>query len=164
MSRSARFGISIVGIILGYAVLYFIADNAGGALAKNFIGGHDVKLSEWKALYTPVVMAVAALTALVHIGWCVAAEFLLKVSSPFGTGKRAVWVGALIASGVFCVAYPLIRSLGSAKLVMSPIIYLLFIALFTLFGFWFGSIFSTPNAYKYTPLGAKAIRTTKGRK
>ena len=44
------------------------------------------------------------------------------------------------------------------------LIVIIFLVFYTLAGYWGGSLFLTPDTYKYTPIGGTAVRAPKNRK
>ena len=78
----------------------------------------------------------------------------MEVDEAAGAGKRIFWAALLMAS--------LAASLGIAHfyapilgIKINGIIFGLFAVIFTGVGYWLLTIFTTPLAFKYTPLGAQ---------
>ena len=165
MSRNARMGLYMLGIIVWMGILGLIAYEAGSLAAHSFIGtGVNASLQKWQGLYKPLVFIMASISALITVFWCALTEWGFSVQSPWGVGKRTVWslMGAALAVLSFVVPY--VYVMQKSALIMSPIIPVIFLLLFVLAGYWISTIFATSAAYKYTPLFSSQIRRRKGGK
>ena len=160
MSRNALTAVQILGIIILTVALSLAAYFLGSVLAKSFLSiGSGVTHGQWLEHYRKLVMTVGGLCGALSLAWFVAARFFLKIDSPLGVGKRTVWaiVGGVTAA--VCIILPYVYAGVDHVLKMSPGIPVVFLLLYGIIGYWGGSIFATPAAYKYTPLGASLVRS-----
>ena len=164
MTRTTK---TIVQILLAAAIMavasaivYFV----GSQLAKSFIGTEGVSLKEWTAQYVGLVKIAGVGNFILLLAWFVLTRFVFKASDPFGAGKRLPWAVLLALSALFSLIVQYPYHGAHHDLVTSPMIAVLFVVLYTLVGYWGGSLFVTPDAYKYTPIGGAAVRFPKGRK
>ena len=156
MNRTTR---TIVKIFLIAAVTvgctaaaYYLGSNvAGHALAT---ASDNMNYSRWLEKYFVLTRAAGLSNGLCALIWFLSARFFLEVDEAEGVGKRIFWAALLIAS--------LAISLGVAHfyapilgIKLNGIIFGLFAAIFTGAGYWLLTIFTTPLAFKYTPLGAQ---------
>lgn len=164
MTRTTK---TIVQILLAAAIMaaasiivYFV----GGQLSKSFIGTEGVTHAAWMKQYAGLVQVAGIGNFVLLLAWFVLARFVFKASDPFGAGKRLPWAVLLGLSALFSIAVQYPYHGVHRDLVTSPVIAVLFVVLYTLAGYWAGSLFVTPDAYKYTPVGGAAVRSPKGRK
>ncbi len=164
MNRSTRTIAQILGILLLTAVLSLFAYYIGSSLGKSIIIGTPIAHNDWQAHYKKLVYATGATGGIISLLWYSLARFGMKIHTSYGVGKRTLWgaLGGLML--IACVALPYAFANADATLKMSASIPLLFVALYAVIGYWIGSLFMTPAAYKYTPLGAEKIRASWGRK
>lgn len=161
MSRSSNTGkqiLIVAGILLLASILtYFLGELA----AKGFLGG-KVTLSKWAEQYQKLVMILFVLQAIVYFGWYICAKFIWKVRECDDGNKRGRWYLFWGISGVISLIIPYAVSLTNNVLKMSIIIPIICLIFYTVIGYWVASIFATPAAYKYEPLGAQKFRQKKG--
>ena len=157
--------LSMLGIIAWMALMGLIVYELGSLAAHSFIGtGVNASLQKWQVPYRSLVMTTAIVAALTAIAWSAMSAWLFSVSSPFGVGKRSIWLGLGAGLTVFVCVFPFIYASQRSLLTMSMIIPVIFIVFFVLAGYWLSTIFSTSAAYKYTPVFGKQFRGRKGGK
>lgn len=158
MNRTMR---TIIKIFLIAAVT--VACIAAAYYLGSLITGHklatasdNMNYSRWLEKYFTLTQAAGLLNGLCALGWFIAARFIFKVDEAGSAGKRFIWAAVMAAS--------LAISLGVAHLYapmlgikLNGIIFALFAAIFTGAGYWLLTIFTTPLAFKYTPLGAYSL-------
>ena len=146
--------------------LFLLLNLAVGSVAIPFdavfsiLMGGDCDNEVW----TNIVLHTRLPQALTAIAWSAMSAWLFSVSSPFGVGKRSIWLGLGAGLTVFVCVFPFIYASQRSLLTMSMIIPVIFIVFFVLAGYWLSTIFSTSAAYKYTPVFGKQFRGRKGGK
>ena len=149
--------------------IFLIAAITVGCIAAayylgSFVAGHrlatasdNMTYSRWLEKYFLLTRTTGLLNGLCALGWFIAARFIFTVDDVSGAGKRIFWAGLLAASVTITlgVAHFYAPMLG---IKIDGIIFALFAAIFTGLGYWLLTIFATPLAFKYTPLGAYALR------
>jgi len=141
------------------AAAYYIGSNATGhALAT---ASDNMNYSRWLEKYFALTRATGLLNGICALTWFLAARFFLTVDEAAGAGKRIFWAALLMASLAISLGVPHFYApiLG---IKLNGIIFALFAAIFTGAGYWLLTIFTTPLAFKYTPLGAQSIKLTRG--
>ena len=156
--------ISLAGIIVGALLLSILAYYIGSAIAKSFLSAGGVKYSTWQHHYFSLVVYMGSISGIMALVWYLMARFVIKIEGAFNIGRRTLWSLIGVAEVVLCFAVPYIVAVTDTILKMSISIPVLFILLYALLGYWVGSIFFTPEPFKYTPVGAMMIRAPKGRK
>lgn len=134
------------------AVAYYLGSNiTGHALAT---ASDNMNYSRWLEKYFELTRATGGLNGLCALGWFLAARFFFKVDEPSSAGKRIFWAGLLAASLAISLGVPHFYApiLG---IKLNGIIFALFAVIFTGAGYWLLTIFTTPLAFKYTPLGSQ---------
>ena len=156
MNRTARTVIKIVLIaavtIISVAAAYYIGSNATGhALAT---ASDNMNYSRWLEKYFTLTRATGLLNGLCALGWFCAARFLFKVDEAAGAGKRIIWTAFLILSLAISAGVPHFYApiLG---IKLNGIIFAIYTIVFSGIGYWLLTIFATPLAFKYTPIGAQ---------
>lgn len=156
MNRTTRTVIKITLIaavtIICIAPAYYLGSNiTGHALAT---ASDNMNYSRWLEKYFILTRAAGLLNGLCALSWFLAARFFLKVDDITGAGKRIFWAGLLLMSLAISLGVPHFYApiLG---IKLNGIIFGLFAAIFTGAGYWLLTIFTTPLAFKYTPLGAQ---------
>ena len=134
------------------AAAYYAGSNATGhALAT---ASDNMNYSRWLEKYFELTRATGLANGLCALSWFLAARFFFEVDEAAGAGKRIIWAGLLMASLAISLGVPhFYAPLLGIKL--NGIIFALFAAVFTGAGYWLLTIFTTPLAFKYTPLGAQ---------
>ncbi|MBQ9364277.1 MAG: hypothetical protein IJT82_00755 [Schwartzia sp.] len=167
MNRSNKTAMQIVMAIAIMAVMSVAAYYGGIKLATAIVRENaniKLTLAQWREPYFQLVVAMGIISAVMLIGWHVLAHFVFSVISPLGVGKRPIWAIMLAVTVILCVAVPYGFSMMKYYLKMAPAIPAMFVGLYGIVGFWLGSIFVTPDNYKYTPIGSMAIRGKKSGK
>ena len=149
MNRTTRTVVKIILIaavtVACVALVYYLGANIAGH--KLATASDNMNYSRWLEKYFALTRA---------LGWFLAARFFLEVDEAEGAGKRIFWAGLMLASLAINlgVAHFYAPILG---IKLNGIIFGLFAAIFTGAGYWLLTIFTTPLAFKYTPLGAQMI-------
>ena len=165
MNRTTKTIMQIAVAIVLMAVLSVIAYYGGSSMAKSFLSRYpDTKFPAWQALYFYLVVIVGVVSTVLLVAWHIMAHFVFSVSSPLGVSKRPTWIVLLVLTIIIALASPYAFAVFKTGLKLSIVIPLMFVALYGLVGFWGGSIFVTPDNYKYTPIGAIKIRGARKRK
>ena len=159
MTRTTRTVIKIFFIAAVTAACiapaYYLGSNlTGHALAT---AADNMNYSRWLEKYFVLTRATGLFNGVCALIWFLAARFFFAVDSNFGAGKRIIWFGLFFLSLAISLGVPhFYAPLLGIKL--NGIIFSLFAAIFTGVGFWLLTIFTTPLAFKYTPLGAQLLR------
>lgn len=157
MRNLVSVAIIIGGTFLCGVVAYFLATElTGSALSKATDG---MAFSRWKEKFLTLVILTGGFTGICSLAWFVSCLFF-KISSPSGVGRRTIWavLGAVTLLG--SIAIPQIYS-AVTGIKVNAVVTAIFVVEFTLLGYWGVSLFSTPAAFKYTPLGAQLVRSRK---
>ena len=156
MNRTTRtvvkiFLIVATTIICAAAAYYLGANVTGHALAT---ASDNMNYSRWLEKYFVLTRATGLANGLCALSWFLAARFFLEVDEVPGAGKRIFWAALLMASLAISLGVPHFYApiLG---IKLNGIIFGLFAAIFSGVGYWLLTIFTTPLAFKYTPLGAQ---------
>lgn len=159
MNRNTKTIMAVLAIIVAMLVLSVIAYYVGTVLAHSFISTGGTKLHEWQhKYYFTVVRNMGIASGLFSLAWLLFSRFLLKVNDAVGAGKRTVWMIFLLLDAVACFIVPYVYHSMYSAFTMSISISILFLFLYPCVGYWFVSIFTTPDAFKYTPIGASVFR------
>ena len=156
MNRTTRTLIKIFLIVAATlavtAAAYYLGSNVTGhALAT---ASDNMNYSRWLERYFDLTRATGILNGLCALSWFFAARFVFKVEEAPRAGKRLFWAGMLVASLAIALGVPYFYApiLG---IKLNGIIFALNAVIFTGAGYWLLTIFTTPLAFKYTPLGAQ---------
>lgn len=143
--------IAVVTIACMAAAYYLCSLVTGHALAT---ASDNMNYSRWQEKFFTLTRATALINGLCALGWFIATRFLFKVDEAMGVGKRIFWAALLMVSLAISLGVPHFYApiLG---IKLNGIIFGLFAAIFTGLGYWLLTIFTTPLAFKYTPLGAQ---------
>ena len=156
MNRTTRtvikiFLIAAVTVACTAAAYYLCSLVTGHALAT---ASDNMNYSRWQEKFFTLTRATGLINGLCALSWFLAARFLFKIDEAAGAGKRIFWAASLMASLAISLGVPhFYAPLLGIKL--NGIIFGLFAAIFTGLGYWLLTIFTTPLAFKYTPLGAQ---------
>lgn len=133
------------------AVAYYLCANVTGHVLAT--ASDNMNYSRWQEKFFVLTRATALINGLCALSWFLAARFLFKIDEATGTGKRIFWAALLMGSLAISLGVPHFYApiLG---IKLNGIIFGLFAAIFTGLGYWLLTIFTTPLAFKYTPLGA----------
>lgn len=156
MNRKTRTVIKIFLIaavtVACVALAYYLGSNIAGH--KLATASDNMDYSRWLEKYFSLTRATGLANGLCALSWFLAARFFFEVDEAVGAGKRIFWAALLTAS--------LAISLGVAHfyapilgIKLNGIIFGLFAAVFSGIGYWLLTIFTTPLAFKYTPLGSQ---------
>ena len=156
MNRTTRTVIKIFLIaattIFCTAAAYYLGSNVTGhALAT---ASDNMNYSRWLEKFFALTRATGLINGLCALTWFISARFLFKVDEAAGAGKRIIWAALLFLSVAISLGVPHFYApiLG---IKLNGIIFALFAIIFSCVGYWLLTIFATPLAFKYTPLGAR---------
>lgn len=137
------------------AAAYYIGSNVTGhALAT---ASDNMNYSRWQEKFFTLTRTTALINGLCALGWFIAARFFFTIDEATGAGKRIIWAALLMASLAISLGVPhLYAPMLGIKL--NGIIFGLNAAIFTGLGYWLLTIFTTPLAFKYTPLASQLFR------
>ena len=148
-----RPGVAIASLALGAFIIFLMSLAVyfiGGQLAKGIIAeaGSDINLVDWKYYYQWLVVYMGGIAAVFLLLWTALSHWVL---GSLGS-KRWIWLllGAILAA--ISIAYPIYYDNQSAKFMIDMSIPALFFVFYFVLGYWGGSIFTTSNKHKYTPL------------
>ncbi len=164
MDRNKRTILEIIVILAMFLILSMIAYFAGTGLAKTFLKAGGVTLGQWKDHYIALVRTMGLVSCCITFVWYFSARFFLKITYPVFVGKRTIWVVIGLLNLVSCMVVPFFYVRSDSILKIDVTIYILFLVLFGILGYYASSIIATPACYKYTPIGAKSIRAAKYKK
>lgn len=164
MNRASRTGLEIFILVVLFVVLGIASYYSGSNLGKSLIAGTAISYSQWQSSFQKLVGTTGAVAGILTLCWYLLARFVLTVRNANDGGKRPIWlfIGLLTAIASFLI--PFAYAANDSTLKIGPGIYALFFVLFTLVGYWGGSLLATPAPYKYTPFLAAALRAPKNRK
>lgn len=184
MNRNSRTAIDILIIFVITAVLSLIAYKGGSEIVKATRDiPFEVEFSKWEAYYLSIVYIMGIVAGLLLLAWYLAARFFLKVNAPGDGNRRVVWMVVGTLTAAVSILLPFI--FGKVILITwitkaaggdawgAPTVHvsmfsiwipIIFFVLYTLVGYWGGSLLVTPAPYKYVPFGAKMVRAPKRRK
>ena len=156
MNRTTRTIVKIFLIaavtVVCVALAYYLGANITGH--KLATASDNMNYSRWLEKYFVLTRAAGLLNGICALSWFLTTRFFFEIDEAIGSGKRIFWAALLMAS--------LAISLGVAHfyapilgIKLNGIIFGLFAAIFTGAGYWLLTIFTTPLAFKYTPLGAQ---------
>lgn len=158
MNRTARTIIKLILIvattIFCTAAAYYLCSNiTGHSLAT---ASENMNYSRWLEKFFALTRATGLINGICALIWFISARFLFKIDEASGAGKRIIWAAFLLLSIAISVGIPHFYApiLG---IKLNGIIFGLFLAIFSGIGYWLLTIFTTPLAFKYTPLGAQLI-------
>ena len=131
--------------------IFLIAAVTAGTTAAAY---DNMNYSRWLEKFFTLTRATGLLNGLCALSWFIAARFFFTVDEAQGAGKRIFWAALLAASAAISVGVPHVYA-PMLGIKLNGIIFALFAAIFTGAGYWLLTIFTTPLAFKYTPLGAQ---------
>ena len=156
MNRTTRtviklFLIAITTIFCTAAAYYLCSNITGHSLAT---ASENMNYSRWLEKFFALTRATGLLNGICALIWFISARFLFKIDEASGAGKRIFWMAFLFLSIAISFGVPHFYApiLG---IKLNGIIFGLFLAIFSGIGYWLLTIFTTPLAFKYTPLGAQ---------
>ena len=156
MNRTTR---TVVKIFLIAAAT--IACVAASYYLGSLITGHalatdsgNMIYSRWQEKFFALTRATGLLNGLCALTWFLAARFFFTIDEAPGAGKRIFWAAMLMASLAVSLGVPHFYA-PMLGIKLNGIIFALFAIIFGGLGYWLLTIFTTPLAFKYTPLGAK---------
>ena len=135
-------------IALGYYVGSFATGHALATASDNMI------YSRWQEKFFVLTRTTGLLNGLCALGWFLAARFFFAVDEVPGAGKRIFWAALLAMSLAITFGVPHVYA-PQLGIKLNGIIFALFAVIFSGVGYWLLTIFTTPLAFKYTPLGSQ---------
>lgn len=158
MNRTTRTVIRFLAIIIAtfvcIALAYFSVSSLFGGQLANASGG--ITRQAWEDKYISVVIMTGTLTGICSLIWFVLSTFVFKVEYAQGVGKRTVWVILAFVALVISIAVPMVYS-TYISIHLNLLTIALFVIFFACINYWLTTIFATPLAFKYTPIGAKTF-------
>lgn len=161
MNRTTRTVVEVFGIIVAFVVLGVIAYYIGSSLAKSFLTANGMRLTEWENKYADLDETLIFCSCVITLLWYASARFWMKITGPYSVGARAVWVFFWIINILASLLLPFIYTLLDSRFKLGMSIYFLSLLFFGVAGYYGCSLLATPACYKYTPLGAQAVRAVK---
>ena len=159
MNRTTRtvvkiFVIAATAVVCIAAAYYICSLTTGHALAT---ASDNMNYSRWQEKFFTLTQVTGLANGLCALIWFAMSRFFFKVDEAIGAGKRLHWAAIFAASIAITLGVPHFYApiLG---IKLNGIIFALFAVIFTGVGYWLLTIFTTPLAFKYTPLGALQIR------
>ncbi len=158
MNRTTRtiikiFLIVAVTVACTAAAYYLCSNVTGHALAT---ASDNMNYSRWQEKFFALTRTTGLINGLCALSWFLTARFLFKVDEAAGAGKRIFWATLLMASLAVSLGIPHFYA-PIIGIKLNGIIFGLFAAIFAGLGYWLLTIFTTPLAFKYTPLGAQLL-------
>ena len=156
MNRMTRTVVKVFFILAGTAACtaaaYYLGSNITGHALSS--ASANMNYSRWLEKYFALTQVTGLANGLCVLTWFLAARFLFKVDEIEAAGKRIFWAALLFASLAISLGIPHFYApiLG---IELNGIIFAVFAIIFTGAGYWLLTIFTTPLAFKYTPLGAQ---------
>lgn len=164
MTRKTKTILQIFFVLVLMFLLSVIAYYVGSNLARSFLqAGIGITLVQWQQHFLRLVAATGFLSSATLLTWYALARFFLRLDNATSVDKRSIWLTIFAVEIVFCLALPYIFANSDQVLKMAVTIPILFVGLYSILGFWFGSILVTPAPYKYTPIGSSLIRRVRRR-
>lgn len=116
----------------------------------------ETKLGEWKASFQYWARVVAVAACLMSIVWYILGQWCFKLNKVKDAGKR-LWWGLL---GLVTIAFIIVAFMRLAQAESGPGLYLayLFFFLNAFVCYYLLTLLFSPPSFKYTPVGASAIR------
>lgn len=144
--------ISLAVMAISIGLVYFL----GGVVEEHFwVKG--IKVEEWQSLYLKVVGITGGLVCLSSIIWIVRSSLMPSVTVAGHADPRPLWIILFVLSIAESLIVPFgltfagyIPHLHFANIILSAFIFML--------GFYFVTVFGTPDKFKFAPLGASALR------
>lgn len=159
MTRTTRTVVKIFIIaavtVACIAPAYYLGSNVTGHILAT--ASDNMNYSRWLEKYFVLTRTTGLLNGLCALSWFLAARFFFAIDDVASAGKRIFWFAMFFVSLAVSLGVPHFYApiLG---IKLNGIIFALFATIFTGIGFWLLTIFTTPLAFKYTPLGAQFLR------
>ncbi len=155
MDRNARTAAKIVAIIVVTAIVTLLSYYICSALAGHQLAtaSNQMNYSQWQDKFFSIVTATGIVTGICSLVWFILARWVFKINMAIGVGKRTIWAILAAVSLIACIIIPRTYSVTLGIKINGMIIALMIVFLMVL-GYWVLSIFTTPKAFKYTPVGA----------
>lgn len=166
MNRTAKTLITIFGIVAAVSIIsvivYYIGSIIGKSIVSGVVGGN---IQKWRLDYLNLIKIMGTISGAALMAWYICSRFIFRVTVTADAGKRAVWGIIMSVLIVLCFIVPYIYAATShGKFIMNIVLSLVFVVYYGLIYYWGGSIITTADAFKYTPVGAMMIRKPKNRK
>ncbi|MCH3960121.1 MAG: hypothetical protein LKE51_12490 [Selenomonas sp.] len=157
MDRTKKTVVEILGIILAFCLLVIIVYYAGSGISKTFLKAGEVTHAVWTKHYMGLVRVLGIVTCILTLAWYFFARFFFKITNPFGVGKRTIWVIIGVVNLLACIVVPMLYVHNDTVVKLGAPLYVLFLLLFGVIGYYSCSLLATPASYKYTPIGAEKL-------
>ena len=164
MDRTKKTLLESLGILLLFFILGLVVYFAGSGIAKTFLKAGGASHAAWSKKYFNLAMYMTVIACVFTYVWYLMARFLLKIHGPQLVGKRTIWAVIGVVNILACIVFPYFYTRNDGVLKLHVLIYVLFILLLGIVGYYVASLFATPACYKYTPLGARMVRSAQFRK
>lgn len=155
MDRNARTAAKIAAIIVATVIVTLLAYYICSALAGHQLAtaSNQMNYSQWQDKFFSLVIVTGAVTGICSLVWFILARWIFKINMAVGIGKRTIWAILAAVSLIACIIIPRTYSV-TLGIKINGLIIALLVVFFTVVGYWILSIFTTPKAFKYTPVGA----------
>ena len=159
MGRTPRTIVSIVGIILGAMLASLITYYVGESFGTSIVAANSqLDYEDWIDEYKGLVNIMTVLMMIIGALYYLILRFASKITFPDDGGKRMFWAVFFTLTLIISLVFPYIYAVIEDDFINGLKISLLFVVIYGLLYFWLGSLFITPPAYKYSPLGATVVR------
>lgn len=144
-------GIIFATLICGLLVYYVSSLTVGHQLATQ---SSNMNFSRWQGRLLRLTVAAGGVTGVCSLLWFILTRWVFKINTALGTGRRTVWALLAAVSLFGSILIPRFYSVALG-IKVNIVIIAIFVIFFTVLGYWLVSIFTTPKAFKYTPVGAQ---------
>lgn len=155
-NNNGNMGLGIVIALFGIAVATILVYFLGCTIEEHFwVKG--IKQADWQAIYLKVVGINGILVFLASIGWVIKSHTTPAVTANGQSDPRPFWIVMLMVA----IAVSLIVPFGLTFAGFIPHLHIVNILVSTLIFalvHYFVTVFSTPDKFKYAPLGAGVFR------
>jgi len=160
MTRSTKTAVSLAGIVIGAMVASLITYYVGENFGQSIVAGaaNKLKLDDWIYAYKGLINIMTFIIMIIALAYYVTLRFMSKISYPNDGAKRMFWAVFLVIILVFSLVFPYVYAVIEDDFINGLNISVLFVLVYGILYFWLGSILITPDAYKYAPIGATAVR------
>ncbi len=139
-------------------IAYFVVSSVTGHQLATASG--NMAFSRWQEKFQSLVINTGILSALCALAWFVLTRWIFKINTPRGIGKRTIWAGLAALDLIGCIVIPQFYS-STLGIKTNFLVTVIFIIAFAGVGYWLLTIYTTPNIFKYTPVGAQLLRAGK---
>ena len=158
MNRTSYNAIRVLAIVIVTCICtglaYFVASQTVGHQLATLSDG--MVFSRWQSKFLNLVLVAGGLVGICSLIWFLLSTFVFKIYYPFGIGKRTVWSALAFLTLIISIAVPTFYS-NTIGIKVNAVVTSLFVIFFTIINYWIVTIFTTPAAFKYTPLGSQLV-------